>query len=407
MDSVVYTAGTIISAVLTGGALVAWLALIVRRRRAPGQTSPLQSPQWFVGIFKQGLAIIRQNPLILAIPLAAVAVRYSESFFSTLLFLKGNPEISPYVFHAEPRVPGPFPTSLFDLPQSLVSDFFSAASKISIAALHGLRSFPVTTAFLLWAAFVLLKTRSENPDILAGGLTTKTRRWLGRFSALTGLFLLLVQVILWTVGLGRAWSWVMGPASLSYLLVWPFAYALVISTVDRADRGQALPSDSQFPLQEHFCPLLCFTLMSSAVGIVGHLPLIMLMFGDHVSTEHEILRRGTEVAMQIMFAMVSFIPIIAVVRRSSFRSAFDGCIELWARHAENASVLVVIGGLLLLFPVTQEGPSHIISGFDGWFRFATQFALAIIKVSLGAIILCSMVAFYKRIEEHQEELSSE
>ena len=106
--------------------------------------------------------------------------------------------------------------------------------------------------------------------------------------------------------------------------------------------------------------------------------------------------------------MASFIPIIVVVRRTSFLSAFDECTELWARHAKNAAVLVIIGGLLLLLPVSQEGLSYgTIPTFSSWDEALVKLLLLLFKISAGVFIMCSMVVFCRKIHEEEEQAQPE
>jgi hypothetical protein len=196
--------------------------------------------------------------------------------------------------------------------------------------------------------------------------------------------------------------WIYIPAGFAYLLALPFVYALLIPAMDAADRGSAQSfTGALAAMAQHLWPIFGYVLLSTGLIYIATLPSsAALIFYPYSGFVVSILLRVKDALMYALLAMIVFIPVIAVVRRASFASAFDSCIELWARNAKNAVAFVGIGALLLLVPVTLEGRIfRLFSSFVGWKINTTVLVLSVCKVAAGVFIMSSMVVFYRKIQE--------
>jgi hypothetical protein len=396
----------ILSVVLIAGLAAAWLALIVRRYRRLGPMAPLHGPRWFADLFKEGLTIIRRSRWLILVPLAAVVIQSCESLLWGLILSIKEPE-------ALERHPTFETKTLLELLSGLwrniIPEYFRAASGIAGAMLHAFRSPATILLFFLLVMSVLLRPRSDGISDSAAGLGGRTRAWLGIFLGLVGFSFFLIPI--WGISFkgGDVPLWAYIPDPLTYLFAWPFAYALMIPSMDSADRGQAVSfAKGLSNVERHFRPLFCFVVIAMGVSLASTLEMYVgLLLPRHHGRGvfHSYLFWEVEKSlMYLILAMISFVPVIVVIRRASISSAFDSCIELWARHAKNAAMFLAVGGLLLVIPYMLEGRLfYLFPSQWSWESYTAPFLLSIYKVSAGVLIMCSMVAFCRKLHEAEEE----
>lgn len=391
------------SAVLIVGAAVAWLAFIIRRRVATGPMTPLQSRDWFLDVFKGGLTIMRRCRWLLIIPLAAAGVQFCESLFWTSLYLNRNPAMAKRFSQREPEQLSEFLKLLIrDIP----GDFLETAGEIDDVMLHVLRSPVVLGAFLLLVMIIVLRSRNNGTGVAVDDSHRRAPKWLGALSGLTGAVFLVIPILQNLLFKNEMYSsWIYVGVVLAFLIALPFAYALLIPAMDAADRGSALSFTAGLSTMErYFRPLFGYVLVSSAVVQIVLLPSsVHLLLDPYHEFDLDGLWLVKGALMCTLLAMISFVPVIVVVRRESLASALDGCVELWARHAKNAAVFILIGALLLLIPVMLEGKIYrLFSSHVGWEIKTLQVVLSLCKVAVGVLVMSSMVVFYKKIQESEK-----
>lgn len=100
--------------------------------------------------------------------------------------------------------------------------------------------------------------------------------------------------------------------------------------------------------------------------------------------------------------MLCFVPVIIVLRGARVRAAIDDSLGFWARHGKNAIVFVVASALVLMIPEILQDLSGFVLPHFGYVRRAMSLALTLLKAALGALIFCSLVAFYNGLENEEE-----
>lgn len=65
---------TVVASLVPAGLLALWIALVVRRARALGRSAPFRERTWFVGVFGQGLILIRRCRWLLIIVARRVTI---------------------------------------------------------------------------------------------------------------------------------------------------------------------------------------------------------------------------------------------------------------------------------------------------------------------------------------------
>jgi hypothetical protein len=407
MADALLTASGFVSALLAVVLFVAWLRLIVRKKGEMGRMAPLQGPRWFIDIFRQALALIRRNCWILVIPLVGAFLQHADLSIAILRHLKRYSVTPSNVFAIQPQIIDPFGYAPIVWLPAPVSFLIHSVGTLGNATLYGLRSFPVTTIFLLSTGFLLLRHRPDIQNNIAGGSSAKPGRWLGTVAILVGFFLLLLQILFRTVGLGQDWRWIMHVSAYSYLPAIPFAYALLIPAMDFADQGQVRLFNAQLLVEEYFRPLFSFMLGVTAINML-ELPLLWLSLSSGFTTAWFVPYYTITAIQPVIWALASFIPIIIVIRRTSFLSAFDECTKLWAVHGKNAAVLILLCMLLLVIPVSQIALSFgVIAPFPGWNKTASKFLFSLVYVTVGVVIMCSMVVFCRKVFEEEESNKQE
>jgi hypothetical protein len=390
------------SMILIGSAAVGWLALIARRRLAMGRMAPLQSPRFFLNTFTGGLTIIRRCRWLIIVPLAAVGIQFCESLFWASLYMQRNPADARRFTRGEPEQLFSFLKSLLrDIPE----EFLRTAGQIDGATLDALRSPLILGAFMLVVMIIVLRPRHDGTS--DNGLTERQRRWVGALAGLGGLAFVVVPAAQNFFLMNQKYSsWIYFFGVLANLIALPFAYALLIPAMDAAHEESPVSLPGGLSTMEwHFRPLFGYVLVSTLLVRIAILPSSVHLFVDpYHAFDIDGLWRLKEALLCALLAMISFIPVIAVVRRASFASAFNSCIELWARHAKNAAVFLGLGALLLLVPVTLQGKIfRLFSSYVGWKINTVQLILSLYKVAAGVLIMSSMVVFYKRTLEEPDE----
>ena len=396
----------IVSVTLIGAATLGWLALIVRKRLGMGRMAPLHDRQWFIDTFKGGAKIIRRCPWLLIVPLAGVIVQFCESLFWTSLYLGRNPATARRLSLKEPE-------QLLTFLKALVRDipgvFLETAAEIDDLMLYALRSPIALGVFLLLVTVIVLRPRQHRID----NSGTKAPKLLGVLSGLIGAVFVVIPILQVLVFKNDAYfSWIYSAVILTFLLALPFAYALLIPAMDAAYGESVLPFTAGLSkMEQYFRPLFGYVLLSSAVIQVALLPSYLHLFLDPYHAPDPdalwfLILKG--VPMCLLLSMMSFIPVIVVVRQESFVSAFHHCIELWARNAKNAAVFILIGALLPLLPVMLERRIHrLFSSHVGWEAKTCQLVLSLSSVAIGVFVISSMVVFYKKILESEKTMPEE
>lgn len=177
MDNIWSTALDLLSVVLIAGILAAWLALIVRRYRVVGQMIPLQDRAWFIGVFREGLGLMKRSRWILLILFLAVCMSAGESWLVNLIGLKKHPDLLEQV--SRQRSPGfdhySFQSFLLYLRLTVFPTIFGALGQVNSAMLKSLHSFSVASGFLLFLMIYLPASRSTGGDTPAGGFSVRVR----------------------------------------------------------------------------------------------------------------------------------------------------------------------------------------------------------------------------------------
>ena len=160
---------------------------------------------------------------------------------------------------------------------------------------------------------------------------------------------------------------------------------------------------------QHFRPLLYFYLIVFVISMVAALPGLMSSRIFTHGSQGEVSRSTISLLTilmipisSVLIAMISFVPAIAVVRRSPFLRAVRHCIDLWAHYPWAAVKFVLFGGLLLtLVGVLQ--PLFQIPSRGGGFVIIAPDIFSFLRVAVGVFIVSSMVVFYRKVQQSQEE----
>jgi hypothetical protein len=382
-----------------------WLALIVRRSRSLGHVSALHNAKWFIDIFKGGAKVILNCRWILLLPLAALVVQLCESLIWSYVRIKNDPE---FVERFSNQPPEPFLSFLVSLWRDVIPEFFTASGTINGAMLHSFRSPFIILVFLSTIMVLLLKTRPTDTDTHSGDLSEGMRKCLGVFSGLVGISFFMVAICSVIIQNPDFYSWMTIPGPFTYFLAWPFGYAILLPAMEAADRGQGMSITAAFSNGEcHFRLLFYYVVLTTGVLVAGTLPMYVQSSGPNPIGSYSLWRMKTSF-MYALLAMISFVPVIAVMQRNSIASALRSCVDLWARHAKNAPVFLAVSGLLLL-PTMLEGRLQRVFAepYYGWEMRTALFLLALYKVTIGVLIMSSMVVFYRKVLEEDDEAQSE
>jgi hypothetical protein len=401
---VITYASRILSVIFLAGITLTWLTLIVRRSRTLGHVSKLQNAEWFINIFKGGVEIIRRSRWILLLPLAGLVIQFCESLGWLYIRLKNNPE---FVERFSQSFPKPFPSILDNIWRDIIPYLFRAMGGINGVMFHPFRSPLIILAFLSIIMVFLLRTEQDEANAGLGGLSEIERKCLGIFSGLVGV----------SFSLGATWGVFVRdegfyyllaiPGLFTYLLAWPFGYAIVLRAMGTADRGQPISfRDALSNMERSFRPLFYYIILTTGISIAGYLPMYVESYTSYYGGGSYAVWQIKQSCMYALLAMISFVPVIVVVQRNSLTPALQGCIDLWARHAKNAAVFLAASGVLLL-PVMLEGRLHwLFASHYSWETQAASLILSVYKVTIGVLIMCSMVVFCRKVLEEEGEASS-
>lgn len=392
------------------GALLLWLALIIRRRLGMGSIEPLRRFRWSSDIFGQGLAIICKRSLILILPLVAQAVAFTQALVSEHASLTGFLEA---VLEFPARLLDMFVPLLLFVFLSLAS-FLSSLFQLYGAMIAPFGSTLVAGICFLGAAAFSLSPRASGGALSLPGLADKKRRFLRFFSGLAG-FILLSSLIIAAFKFKEKHSywWLSFLLSLLTLPVSAFAASTLLVLMKAADRNEELSLTKAISrAAESFRPLLYFGLITVLISSIGALPVYIGSSFFTRSSEFGASRSWiiwpelvNTCGTGILTAMICFIPAIVIVRRVSLRSAANHCIDLWARYPLAAAKFVVFGSLFMTVAVIfqnllQLPPSQSENGF---IAFPHLFAFPTIAV--GVLVMSSMIVFYKKLQDPQGEIS--
>jgi len=286
--------------------------------------------------------------------------------------------------------------------------YFGALGRLDSAMLSAFHSYVTVIIFFFAAAYLLL--RSQEPGLGAAffpSLGGAKRRLLGVVSALAG-----AAALAGSITFRRA----LIPDQFPPVWMLYFFYALTVATLafvnavmlvllKAAAHGEEMSlSNAVSEAEMHFIPLLCFRLISPALRVVTSLPLLLPFAlhdggtGFHMSSA--VMRGYTflEFLLPIFLSMISFVPIIIVLRRASIVSALGECNDLWARRPRIAARFVIVGALFLMVPAALDQLTAP--------KFLLEFLFSCVDVAVGVFITASMIVLCESITGTQNTSQS-
>lgn len=405
----VWTAN-ILTILLLVGTLIGLFVLIARRRRMSGATPQIKRYISYPELLREGFLVIRQCPWVLIIPLAASIVGFIASIPSTRALMRNRADA-----HHAPMflVPGHSWFSELDL-RAVITYFLDSAALINRAMLSGFHSYIMAAVCMFAFMFVLLRRGSPAGIHSDFSHKAKMRNVFGVAAGVAGL----VPLIVLGIDAWRRWqttSWQITPYYVllrNFLLlpIWCaagiFASATLLSAMNAAaDKKRLSIMEAMSEVERYFLPLLCFALIETGVSLVAAIPLL-------VPTEH--LSAGASFlnillllrAMQdTLLVMICFVPAIIVVRRTSILPAFKHCIEIWARYPLSATSFVVLSAALLLpSPILLHHELYQLFWNRQWTIYIISLPVSLLRISVGVLVICSMVVFYKKVRQSLEEV---
>ncbi len=393
-----------VSAVLVAAVLVGWLTLVARRYCELGPMERIKNRGWFVDTFEQGLGIIRRCPWLLPLLLLAVLVSYAESQVRSYIYLQKHPALLENVAEFYQRRAS-FSSSIRASMRFLPFDLLGKAGQLNGAMLEGFHSGVVVAVFLVGVMAVLLRAAPAGNQTVPVDSGLRNRKLLGIAAGVAALIPILREV--WFIHADpKVWPfWILLPVSLAGMLLYAFVYSTFLPAMETAGRGGTLSfAGALSQVDNHLRALFLFILFEAAVGTASTLTLLVASFTGNPASSGS-LWRYTQGAVNILFAMICFVSVIIVVRRETVVSAFNHCINLWARHAKTAAAFVIIGAVMLLIPEILQRALHTVfpyQGWKGWEIYVLRFVLSLLKVAAGVLVMSSMVVFYKKIQESEE-----
>jgi hypothetical protein len=105
-----------------------------------------------------------------------------------------------------------------------------------------------------------------------------------------------------------------------------------------------------------------------------------------------------EFLLPIFLSMISFVPIIIVLRRASIVSALGECNDLWARRPRIAARFVIVGALFLMVPAALDQLTAP--------KFLLEFLFSCVDVAVGVFITASMIVLCESITGTQNTSQS-
>jgi len=389
----------IISPIITVGLFVIYIGLIVRRRRMLGPAAPLHDRRWFLDIYRRGWGNIMRCRWVLWLPLLMVIIASAEGKIRSILFMRNNPELQKQLEHIQSQ--RMHRESLIEYIKSLYHflplDFFSAAGQLAGAVFSPLHSFTVMALFLLAVMVILL-----NPQRLdlerTDKVTVKRKKLLAILSGSFGIILFIssawVMRSQWQNPMEWTWSWLYLPVFVLPIFVHAFGYTTFFHAIDAAEEGRK----ESFGIAVHegiayFDAVLFFLLIITGISLIGDLLTLFPAKGATYGRFYFYFSR----IKTILFFMISFIPLLVVIKKIPLRTAFDRCITLWARNWKNLLALTILGTLLLLVPVIFQGRLTHLLGTE--LAGAVGLLVLAVKTGLGAWILSTFVVFIKAVEE--------
>ena len=393
----------VISAILIGGLLIGWLALVRRRYRELGPMEPLRDRQWFIEVFKEGWKALRHCRWIMRFLLLAAIISFAESQIRTHIYLKKHPELLQ-------RIPDLYGhrKSLSSLLGSLIHflpyDFLRTAGNLDSAMFKGFASMFVMICFITGITIVLFRSIPAGAEMTDNDSSLGKRKLLGVAAGASSMFLIFLFVKSFISGSGAFTFWMFLPTSLVGILFSAFKFSTFLPAIEAAGRDKDISFLEALSQSDNLIRSLFFyVVVIAAISAASSLSLYFMMATGGSSVGMGRLFQYNEAAKNILCAMLCFVPVIIVVQKASFKSAFIRCIDLWARQAKSAAVFLLISTLLLLVPNMLEGRLWNFFSYRGLASYAIQILFTLYKVSVGVLIMSSMVVFYKKIQESEEE----
>ncbi len=403
------SAADVVSAIVLVVLLIVLLALlgpIIYRSRKTGQPAPVHSRDWFVDTFRQGLEIIRRCPWILIIPLIAKIIRFIEVLPSTHAAIQKLERSSPTshtIWSLEQIL-----LLLRDLPRN----FIRALGLLNTAMFYAFLSGIVMLIILVGIAFLFLRSEAPSKRISDTEPNPKTRRVLGVVLGLASLCCIYPGILMWTDRLSlvenTSFSVFYG-VTVTFLSVIVVAFAggtLLLLMVAASDKQVLSVREAFMRAEMHFRPLFLFGLIMAGLVHLSVLPTTLIMlFNGFSYGGGPYLGLMTDRVTNIIFAILAFIPVIIVKECVPVSSAFARSVALWARNAKNAAVFVCISAFLLMIPMFLTGNLRLFFSYAGWPLHIARFIGSSIIAAVGVLVMSSIVVFYKKVQQIQEELS--
>lgn len=386
-------------------------ALIVRRRREIGRPTAAGDLDWRSDVFGQSWAMIRRSPSALALPIGAVIVEFAGVAPSRVRLFMEYSEIADGSYIAFVTRLSVSPSWLFS---ATLSSIVKGLQSVDTAMVSAFSAYVPIAVCLCAGALVSFRPGLFGNPWPFSRIEEGRRKLLGFAFGLAVLFFVTFRFVLprWFSG---QYVILFLSAGILWLLILPvstYARAVILLQIKAAASGERSSiKEAMARVGSCFRQLFYLSLITSGIGIILFLPGILLMgsMSGTVVTRRLLLLGVPSMPYSIAIAMISFVSIIIVERETSLLSAFRYCIELWARFPRRAFIFVAVSALALATLSLLENPTNAISSHDSPAThvalYFAGFVFSLIEAVCGVFIVGGMLAFYRKINESQEEPS--